>query len=96
MDIRTSEKSSKEKKQVRELHDTKRQKLWIGGYLLLAVACLLLYFLFRLEIFDVIGTYRNILLKLLLAAATCFWNSDHSQNNARHRCKTFAYPRNTV
>ena len=72
MDIRTSEKSSKEKKQVRELHDSKRQKLWIGGYLLLAVACLLLYFLFRLEIFDVIGTYRNTLLKLLLAAATCF------------------------
>ena len=40
--------------------------------MLLTVACLLLYFLFRLEIFDVIGTYRNILLKLLLAAATCF------------------------
>ena len=35
-------------------------------------ACLLLYFLFRLKTFEIIGSYRTTLLKLLLAAATGF------------------------
>jgi small-conductance mechanosensitive channel len=72
MDIKTTKKSAKEKKEVKELHDPAKQKLWIGGYLLFAAGCLLLYFLLRLKTFGVIGSYRSTLLKLLLAAATSF------------------------
>src|SRR5436309_2168821 len=72
MDIKTSSKSSKQKKEVRKLHNPVKQKLWIGGYFLLGVGCLLLYFLLRLKTFDIIGSYKITLLKLLLAAATGF------------------------
>lgn len=72
MDIKTSAKSFQKQKAVKDLHNPARQKLWIGGYLILCAASLLLYFLFRLKTFDVIGAYRNVLLKLLLAAAAAF------------------------
>lgn len=72
MDIKTSAKSFQKQKEVKDLHNPARQKLWIGGYLILCAASLLLYFLFRLKTFDVIGAYRNVLLKLLLAAAAAF------------------------
>ena len=72
MDIKTSAKSSKQKKDVNEVHNPVKQKLWIGGYFLLGAGCLLLYFLFRLKTFEIIGSYRITLLKLLLAAATGF------------------------
>ncbi|HEY2727757.1 MAG TPA: mechanosensitive ion channel family protein [Parafilimonas sp.] len=72
MDIKTSTKHSKQKKNVSEVHDPVKQKLWIGGYFLLGAGCLLLYFLFRLKTFEIIGSYRITLLKLLLAAATGF------------------------
>lgn len=72
MDIKTSGKSSEEKKDVKELHNPVKQKLWMSGYFLLGAGCLLLYFLFRLKTFDVIGSYKITLLKLLLATATSF------------------------
>ncbi|HVX25994.1 MAG TPA: mechanosensitive ion channel domain-containing protein [Parafilimonas sp.] len=72
MDIKTSAKSFQKQKEVKDLHNPARQKLWIGGYLILCAASLLLYFLFRLKTFDVISAYRNVLLKLLLAAAAAF------------------------
>lgn len=72
MDIKTSKKSQSKKKQVEKLHNPARQKLWIGGYFLLGAGCLLLYFLFRLKTFNIIGSYRITLLKLSIAAATGF------------------------
>ncbi len=72
MDIKTSKKFQSKNKEVNDLHNPVKQKLWIGGYFLLGVACLLLYFLFRLKTFDIIGSYRVTLLKLSLAAATAF------------------------
>jgi small-conductance mechanosensitive channel len=72
MDIKTSAQSSKQKTDIKELHNPVKQKLWIGGYFLLGAGCLLLYFLLRLKTFEIIGSYRITLLKLLLAAATGF------------------------
>jgi len=72
MDIKTSAKISKEKKKVKKQHNPVKQKLWIGGYFLLGAGCLVMFFLFRLRTFDIIGIYRAYLLKLSLAAATSF------------------------
>jgi small-conductance mechanosensitive channel len=72
MDIKTSAKSSEQTEEIKYLHNPVKQKLWIGGYFLLGLGCLLLYFLFRLKTFNIIGSYRPALLKLSLAAATSF------------------------
>lgn len=72
MDIKTSAKYSDNKEEIKNLHNPVKQKLWIGGFFILGACCLLFYFLFRLKTFEIIGSYRNILLKLSLAAATCF------------------------
>jgi small-conductance mechanosensitive channel len=72
MDIKTSHTSSKEKEEVKELHNHTKQKLWIGSYLLFGIICLLLYFLLRLKTFDVIGVYHKTVLSLLLASASGF------------------------
>ena len=67
MDIKTSKTSSKEKKEVKHLHNKTKQKLWIGSYIIFAVICLGLYFLLRLKTFNIIGTYQKTVLSLLLA-----------------------------
>jgi len=72
MDIKKQGKSAKTSKAVEATHDPAKQKLWIGGYLLLGIGCVALYFLFRLSIFNVISNYRPVILKLSLAAASSF------------------------
>jgi small-conductance mechanosensitive channel len=47
-------------------------RLWIGGFAILAVACLVLYFLFRLHAFDLLGTYRELFKKFALAGFSAF------------------------
>lgn len=46
-----------------------RHKLRIGTYALLAVACLVGYFLVRLDVFSLLGNYRTNVEKILLASA---------------------------
>ncbi len=72
MDIKTSHTTAEEKKEVSHLHSKTKQRLWIGSYILSGVACLLLYFLFRLKIFNIIGSYQKTVLSLLLAGAASF------------------------
>src|SRR6476469_8842354 len=43
-------------------------KFWIGGFLLVAIGCLLISFLMRFHVFDFTGKYRALIVKLLLAA----------------------------
>src|SRR5205809_1441651 len=72
MDIKTAQTSEEEKKEVNQLHSKTKQKLWIGSYLVGGIICLLLYFLFRLKTFNVIGSYQKNILSILLAGATSF------------------------
>ncbi len=72
MDIKASKASAKHKEEVKELHNDKKQKLWIGSYIVAAVICILLYLLFRLKTFNIIGTYQKTVLNLLLAGAVSF------------------------
>ncbi|HWB25791.1 MAG TPA: mechanosensitive ion channel domain-containing protein [Chitinophagaceae bacterium] len=48
--------------------DTKKHKLWIGTYLILGGACIIAYFLFRLQVLHVLSGYRELIMKLCLAA----------------------------
>jgi len=50
MDIKSSKLPVKEKEAVNQLHNTSKQKLWIGSYLLFGINFLLLYFLMRFSI----------------------------------------------
>ncbi len=72
MDIKNTTAYKQERKEIKTAHNPVKQKLWIGSYLLLGLACLLLYFLFRTKTFTVIGNYHILLMRLLLAAATGF------------------------
>ncbi|MBC7450078.1 MAG: mechanosensitive ion channel [Cytophagales bacterium] len=45
-------------------------RLWIGGYIVLSISCLVLYFLLRLDVFSVFGNYRDLLQKSSMGG---FW-----------------------
>lgn len=49
-----------------------RHKFWIGGYALLALACLATYFLLRLHIFDVLGKHLSLFKKAALGGFFVF------------------------
>lgn len=72
MDIRKTSVSSDKQKSVQQVHNPAKQKLWIGSYIILGIVCILLYLLFKLKLFNIIGRYQALLLKILLAAATSF------------------------
>ncbi|MGN6616654.1 MAG: mechanosensitive ion channel family protein [Ilyomonas sp.] len=72
MDIKTHKDYSAEEHEVKETVEPAHHKVWISTYIFLALACITAYFLFRLKTFDLLGTYRNILLKVSLAAFFCF------------------------
>jgi len=50
----------------------KRHALWMGTFVLFAVACLILYFLLDLNLFNVLGNTRDVLKKLFLGATFSF------------------------
>ncbi|HYG16319.1 MAG TPA: mechanosensitive ion channel domain-containing protein [Bacteroidia bacterium] len=60
-----------EKKKVAEAevsrHALARKKVWVGTYLLLALAFITCYSLLKLKVFDIIASYREITGKVLLA-----------------------------
>jgi len=70
MDIKEKEEEESEKhvKPVNETH----HKYWIGGFALLSLACLALFFLMELHVFELLGTYRTLLKKLSLATSISF------------------------
>lgn len=72
MDIKTWQATEEHKKEVKELHNTTKQKLWIGSYILFGIVCLLVYFLLRQKGFEALGKYRDKILGLLLAGACSF------------------------
>lgn len=45
-------------------------RIWIGGYAILSISCLVLYFLLKLDVFYAFGNYRELLQKILLGG---FW-----------------------
>ncbi len=72
MDIKTAQSTEAQKKEVKELHNNTKQKLWIGSYIVAGLVCMLLYFLLQLKVFDIIGTYRKTILSIFLAGACSF------------------------
>lgn len=72
VDVRKNSISSSKAKTINTVHNTVKQKLWIGSYLFLGVIILLIYLLLKLKSFNFFGNYRDIVLKLLLAGATSF------------------------
>lgn len=63
-------KTNKEQKE--EPVTTRNHKLWIGGYIVLALASFTVYFLLHLHFFGLLGSYRAMLQKLTLAAGISF------------------------
>ncbi|MGI8952440.1 MAG: mechanosensitive ion channel family protein [Chitinophagaceae bacterium] len=72
MDIKNAHPSEFEKKEVQQIAHKKKQKVWIGTYIVLALICITAYFLLRLEIFKIFGSYRPLIVKLLLAGFFAF------------------------
>lgn len=72
MDIKTHKDYSAEEHKVKETVEPAHHKVWISSYIFLALACITAYFLFRLKTFDLLGVYRDNLLKISLAAFFCF------------------------
>jgi small-conductance mechanosensitive channel len=72
MDIKTSKKVSSEEKKVKHATGTIKHKVWTGTYIVLALICIIAYFLLRLQFFNFLQTYRNFLLNLLLGSFFSF------------------------
>lgn len=49
-----------------------RHRLWIVSYLLMALACLAVYFLLRFRVFDILGSSRSFLQRFSLAGFVIF------------------------
>lgn len=70
MDIKKKKEQNSlpKKKTVRQIQHA--HKYWIGGYVVLAIFCIAAYFLLRLKVFEIFGTYLTFLKKISLA---CFF-----------------------
>jgi small-conductance mechanosensitive channel len=64
MDVKTNREI---KKEVRKARDEERHKLWILGYIILAVVCVAVYFSLQFRVFGLLGNYRLLLQRLALA-----------------------------
>jgi len=67
MDIKKENQAVTEK-QAAKIEDTQTHKVWIGTYTVLALVCLAVYFVLRLQVFNVPVDYKNIIMKVSLAA----------------------------
>ena len=70
MDIQNNNKTVAEKEEVAEVKQ--HHKIWIGSYVVLALICLGMHFLFRLTVFDTLKEYRPLLKKIFLGAFFIF------------------------
>lgn len=71
MDIKNHKDYSEEEKEAHEEVEPLHHKVWISTYIFLALVCLTAFFLFRLEVFNLLGTYRLLLMRLSLAGFFC-------------------------
>ncbi len=60
-------KKQKEQSAPAKKQTIKTKKVWLSSYAIIALACIILYFLIRMQVFDIIGNYRNIVEKVSLA-----------------------------
>ena len=72
MEIKKAKQTGTSAQSVHDLRNPGKQKLWIGGYVLLALLCLTAYFLLRTKTIHIGDRYEVVLLKLLLASAIVF------------------------
>lgn len=66
MDIK---KQNEDLKSLHKLEKTQKQgfhKIWLGGYVFIALALLILYFLLRIRLFEIFGTYLLMIQKVAL------------------------------
>ncbi|MFL5753284.1 MAG: mechanosensitive ion channel family protein [Bacteroidia bacterium] len=68
MDIKKKPAAFKNFKRLSYEKEQVKHKIWIAGYLILALAALTLYFLMKLHMFGLFGNYRDILQKLALGS----------------------------
>jgi small-conductance mechanosensitive channel len=69
MDIKTDQEVRREALQVQ---NQGKHRLWITSYSIIALACLVVYFLLRFKVFDILGTYRQLLQRLSMAGFFVF------------------------
>lgn len=62
MDVKTTKQITNEIKTTSTSH-----RLWIVSYIILAVACIAVYFLLQFRVFGLLGTYRSLIQRLALA-----------------------------
>src|ERR1043165_8061435 len=55
--------------QIQKSGSEERRSGWIIGYIILAVICGTLYFLFQFSVFGIVGKYASLLQRLALAGA---------------------------
>ena len=72
MDIRTDREIKEDKKKVKKTAGKGKHKAWIATYIVVALLCLVFYFLLRFKFFNVLGTYRLLLQRLSVAAFFVF------------------------
>jgi len=72
MDINSNKEIHKKEKKVKQAKYSGKHKVWIGTYIFLAVICIAVYFLLRVQYFGFLDVYRSLLLKLSLAAFFSF------------------------
>ena len=63
MDVKTNQEIRKETKKV----SSGSHRLWIVGYIILAVVCITVYFLLQFHLFGLLGIYRSLLQRLSMA-----------------------------
>jgi len=64
MDVKTNREINHESGVI---ESKKSHKVWIAGYITLAVACVSLYFFLQFRMFGLLGTYRSLLERLAMA-----------------------------
>jgi len=70
MDVKTNNERNKEADELKKEHG--KHRLLQVTYAFIALACLALYFLVRFHVFDILGTYRQTLQNIALAAFFVF------------------------
>jgi small-conductance mechanosensitive channel len=72
MDINSNKELHKKEKKVEHVKHSAKHKVWIGTYIFLALICIAVYLLLRVQYFGFLDVYRSLLLKLSLAAFFSF------------------------
>lgn len=69
MDIKSTNEQQERSATDSTQEQTSRHKIWIGSYLFLALACLVIHFILEMQFFAILKTYQDRLAKAMLAAS---------------------------